>query len=40
MQIPFYTDYDTIEFSKKNEEVFPSSPDRFPFKDCSMPVIS
>lgn len=38
MQIPFYTNYDAIEFSKMNEEIFPSSPDKCPFKDCSMPV--
>ena len=38
MQIPFYTDNDTIEFSKKNDEIFPPSPDKCPFKDCSMPV--
>ena len=38
MQIPFYTNYDAIEFSKMNEEIFPSSPDKCPFKDCSLPV--
>jgi len=38
MQIPFNTEYDTIEFSKKNEEIFPSNPDKCLFKDWSIPV--
>lgn len=38
MQIPFYTDCETSEFSVKNDEIFPPSPEKCPFKDCSMPV--
>ncbi|MDD4678212.1 MAG: hypothetical protein PHN25_03305 [Tissierellia bacterium] len=38
MQIPFYTDCETSEFSVKNDEIFLPSPEKCPFKDCSMPV--
>ncbi len=38
MQIPFYTDCEISEFSVKNDEIFPPSPEKCPFKDCSMPV--
>ena len=38
MQITFYTDCEAVEFSVKNNEIFPPAPERCPFKDCSMPV--
>ena len=38
MQLPFYTDYSPQYFSNKNSAIFPSPPERCPFKDCSMPV--
>jgi len=38
MQIPFYTDCEAVEFSVKNNEIFPCSPEKCPFKDCSMPL--
>lgn len=38
MQIIFDTSYSASEFSNMNSEIFPASPDRCPFKDCSMPV--
>lgn len=38
MQITFYTDYDAVEFSKMNNKIFPVTPEKCPFKDCSMPV--
>ena len=38
MQIIFDTDYCAIDFSNMNSEIFPSAPNRCPFKDCSMPV--
>lgn len=38
MQIPFYTNYDAVEFSIMNNEIFPTTPEKCPFKDCSMPV--
>ncbi|NLP35146.1 hypothetical protein [Schnuerera ultunensis] len=38
MQIIFDTNYSAIDFSNMNSEIFPSAPDRCPFKDCSMPV--
>jgi len=38
MQIPFYTDYNALDFSIMNNEIFPITPERCPFKDCSMPV--
>lgn len=38
MQIIFYTDCDAVEFSVKNNGIFPPSPERCPFKDCSMPI--
>lgn len=38
MQISFYTDYSVQDFSNKNNRIFPSAPERCPFKDCSMLV--
>ncbi|HCS11394.1 MAG TPA: hypothetical protein DIV40_08065 [Clostridiales bacterium] len=38
MQIIFYTDCKAVEFSEKNNEIFPPSPKECPFKDCNMPV--
>lgn len=38
MQFSFYTNKTAKDFSNKNSSVFPSAPDRCPFKDCSMPV--
>jgi hypothetical protein len=38
MQFLFYTDFSIQDFSSKNSKIFPSAPDRCPFKGCSMPV--
>lgn len=38
MQIIFHTDCKAVGFSEKNNEIFPPSPKRCPFKDCKMPV--
>lgn len=38
MQFSFYTDYSVQDFSNKNNKIFPTAPERCPFKDCSMPV--
>lgn len=38
MQIPFYTEYEAVDFSIMNNEIYPTTPERCPFKDCSMPV--
>jgi hypothetical protein len=38
MQFSFYTDYSAQDFSDKSSEIFPSAPERCPFKDCSMPA--
>ena len=38
MQISFYTDYSVQDFSNKDSGLFPSAPERCPFKDCAMPV--
>lgn len=38
MQILFYTDKEAIDFSIMDNEIFPITPERCPFKDCSMPV--
>lgn len=38
MQISFYTSYSAQDFSVKNNNLFPSAPDKCPFKDCHMPV--
>jgi len=38
MQFSFYTDNSAETFSVKNKDIFPSAPERCPFKDCLMPV--
>ncbi|HAE60889.1 MAG TPA: hypothetical protein DCG38_00900 [Eubacteriaceae bacterium] len=38
MQFSFYTDCTAQDFSVKNSKIFPTAPERCPFKDCSMPV--
>jgi transposase-like protein len=38
VQFLFNTEHPAQKFASKNSEIFPSAPDRCPFKDCSMPV--
>lgn len=38
MQFVFNTENTAREFANKNNDIFPSAPNRCPFTDCSMPV--
>lgn len=38
MQKIFYTDHSVHDFSRKNDHIFPSSPNKCPFPECHMPV--
>ncbi len=38
MQVVFYTENSTLDYSQMNEEAFPSAPLKCPFSDCNMSV--
>jgi transposase-like protein len=38
MQFIFYTEHPAQDFSNKNSGLFPSAPERCPFKNCPMPA--
>ena len=38
MQMPFYTEYKAVEFSKMNNEIFLPALKKCPFRDFAMPV--
>ena len=38
MQLIFNTEHSAEDFSKKDDGIFPQSPQRCPFKECALPV--